>query len=132
MDGGVDTFDPIETNDFGLRAGSFVVAPIPFQNPTIGTGLALGAGYLFQNDASAGTSLIGLGVAGSDNGTRVYGLLANINTAENRWRIKSFFGRADVNYDLFVGPVSVPLNQEGIVARSSLSYGLTPQLAAGA
>ncbi|MEO1733155.1 MAG: BamA/TamA family outer membrane protein [Pseudomonadota bacterium] len=127
-----ETMEEIDETSVGLRSGSFVLAPIPFQNPVIGTGLVLGLGYLFDNGDGANTSTLGIAAAGSDNGTRSYGAVANINTAANRWRIQALAARADLNYDLFVAGVPVPLTQEGVLARGRLMFGFTPDFATGA
>jgi hypothetical protein len=46
---------------FGLRSGSLIVAPVPFSDPMIGTGLALRAGYLFKIDKRSDPSMLGVG-----------------------------------------------------------------------
>lgn len=92
-----------EDDSFGLRHGSVVVAPVPFSNPMIGTGLALGAGYLFKLDPEARTSVIGLGGMRSDNGSQAAGLMFNLAFGDNRWLVSSFYGKATLNYDLQTG-----------------------------
>ncbi|MCA0872855.1 BamA/TamA family outer membrane protein [Seohaeicola saemankumensis] len=116
---------------YGFRRGSFVVAPIPFSNPTIGSGLALGAGYLFKTDPSAKTSVIGLGGMGSDNGSRAYGAMVNLVFGNNRWLFKSFAGKADAKYDLYTPIGALPIRQTGTLGRVSLAYGVTPHLSFG-
>jgi hypothetical protein len=116
----------------GFRRGSFVVAPVPFSNPTIGAGLALGAGYLFKTDPAARTSTIGLGAMRSDNGSRAAGALANLAFGENRWLFEAFAAEADVRYDLFTGAGKIPVRQDGILARFNASYGVTTDLSFGA
>ncbi|MFT5614818.1 MAG: hypothetical protein ACI8Q6_002101, partial [Granulosicoccus sp.] len=54
--------------DCGFKTGSVVFAPIPFNTPGIGAGLALGAAYLFNSDENSNASIIGLGGFKSDNG----------------------------------------------------------------
>ena len=116
---------------YGFRRGSFLVAPIPFSNPTIGSGLALGAGYLFKTGPEAKTSVIGLGGMGSDNGSRAYGAVANLVFGSNRWLFNSFIGEADVKYDLYTPIGALPIRQTGQLGRVSLAYGVTPQLSFG-
>lgn len=123
--------DEVEDTPLGFSEGSFIAAPIPFSNPTIGSGLVLGLGYLFQTDATSDSSLIGFGGLKSDNGSYAYGGVFNLAVAENRWKFDSFFGVADVNYDLFTSLGDLPLRQDGVIARASLAYGVHPDLSFG-
>ena len=122
---------PDETSGIGILDGSVVVAPIPFSNPTIGNGLALGAGYLFQLDEGSKPSVIGLGGFRSDNGSAGYGLTVNLALDNNRWLFKSLLAKADVRYDLFTPLLTLPLRQDGVLAKFSLSYGVTSELSFG-
>lgn len=117
--------------DYGFRAGSVVVAPIPFKNPVIGGGLALGTAYLFNNDADSNASIVGIGGFKSNNGSLGYGATVNLAWNNNRWIFKSFFGEADLNYDIFVVGLPIPIRQKGTFARMSLAYGVTPKLSFG-
>ena len=121
-----------ENSDFGFRNGSVVVAPIPFSDPTIGSGLMLGAGYLFQTDSGSKPSMLGIGALRSNNGSRGAGLSVNLAFNNNRWLFKSIFAAADVRYDLFTQLGNIPIRQDGVLARMSLSYGVTPELSFGA
>ncbi len=130
-----DQFDSIpdvsdETN-IGFRNGSFIVAPIPFSNPTIGAGLMLGAGYLFNTDETSKPSMIGIGALRSDNGSQGIGLALNLAFDNNRWLFESMYAEAAVNYDLYTPTGILPINQDGVFARMSLAYGVTPQLSFG-
>ena len=54
-----DTLDVVSADKeraFGFRAGSFILAPIPFSNPTIGNGFAGGGAWLFTTDSGSTTS----------------------------------------------------------------------------
>jgi len=124
--------DVAQNGDFGIRNGSVVVAPIPFSNPTIGSGLMLGAAYLFQNDAGSKPSMIGIGGLRSDNGSSGVGLSVNLAFDNNRWLFESIFAAADIRYDLFTSVGNIPIRQDGVLARVSLSYGVTPELSFGA
>ncbi|PCH66534.1 MAG: hypothetical protein COC12_12900 [Rhodobacteraceae bacterium] len=121
-----------ENSDFGFRNGSLVLAPIPFSNPTIGSGLMLGAGYLFKTDATSKPSMIGAGALRSDNGSIGYGLAVNLAFDNNRWLFESMFAEADVRYDLFTPLGNLPIRQDGVLARMSLAYGVTSELSFGA
>lgn len=120
-----------EAPEFGFRNGSVVGAPIPFQNPMIGTGLALGVGYLFQTDAGSDPSTIGAGAMRSDNGSRAAGASVTLNFLNNRWQIAALYAQADLNYDLVTPGFDLPLEQSGVLGRLALSYGVTPDLSFG-
>ncbi|MGV6849495.1 MAG: BamA/TamA family outer membrane protein [Marinibacterium sp.] len=115
----------------GFGDGSLIVAPIPFSNPMIGSGLALGAGYLFQLDAESDRSVLGLGAMKSDNGSQAYGLSASVAFGSNRWQASLLAARADLSYDLITPAARIPLDQTGDIARLTLAYGLTPDLSLG-
>ncbi|WP_235820296.1 BamA/TamA family outer membrane protein [Falsiruegeria litorea] len=132
LDSQVDDFDKVQKEEtLGLRNGSVVVAPIPFSNPTIGSGLVLGAGYLFNIDEGSDPSLLGLAALRSDNGSEGYGLAANFYFNNNRWQIETLFANAAVNYDLYTPAAALPISQSGILARASLSYGFTHDASLG-
>lgn len=132
MEAQVDDFDEVGKEETtGFRNGSIVVAPIPFSNPTIGSGLVLGAGYLFNIDPGSDPSLLGLAALRSDNGSEGYGLAANFYFNNNRWQIETLFANAQVNYDLYTPLAPLPISQSGILARASLSYGFTPDASLG-
>ena len=118
--------------DYGLREGSFVVAPIPFKNPIVGAGLALGLGYLYQTDETSNTSIIGLGALRSDNGSEGYGASASLAWDENRWQLELLAMKGDFNYDLYIGNIPFPVRQDGTVLRARLLYGVTSELSFGA
>lgn len=120
-----------QETDYGFRNGSFIVAPIPFSNPAIGSGLALGAGYLFKTDPSADTSVIGIGAMQSSNGSQAHGLMLNLALPENRWTFDTTLAKADVRYDFITGTQNIPLRQEGNLAQFGLSYGLTHDVSLG-
>ena len=116
---------------FGFNNGSVIVAPVPFSNPMIGSGLALGAGYLFKTDPNSKTSVIGIGAMRSDNGSQAVGLMTNLAFDNNRWLVNFFAGKADVRYDLYAGSFAVPIHQDGDLARLNLAYGVTEDLSFG-
>ncbi|RYH12066.1 BamA/TamA family outer membrane protein [Tropicimonas sp. IMCC6043] len=112
-----------------------MVAPIPLSNPTIGSGLILGAGYLFKADEGSDTSFFGAAAMRTNNGSRAAGAGASLHFADNRWNIQVMGGAAQVFYDLYgfnadrTGPV--PIEQDGAFARINLTYGLTDTLSFG-
>jgi len=123
--------DVPDTPEHGLRNGSFVFAPIPFSDPTIGAGLVLGAGYLFNTDPGSKPSVIGIAALRSDNGSQGYGVSVNLAFDNNRWLFKSLFAKADLRYDLYTPAGVLPIRQDGVLGRLSLAYGVTPQLSFG-
>lgn len=123
--------ESVSHREYGFQSGSFVVAPIPFKDPTLGAGLALGAGYLFQMDAHSDTSVLGFGAMRSDNGSLAYGATGSFAWNNNKWQLGATLGQADLNYDLYSGNLAFPVNQTGVLFKSSLLYGVTPELAFG-
>lgn len=117
--------------NFGFNNGSVIVAPVPFSNPTIGSGLAVGAGYLFKTDPDSKTSVIGIGAMRSDNGSQAVGLMTSLAFNNNRWLVNFFAGKADVRYDLYTPIGPIPIHQDGQLARFNLAYGVTEDLSFG-
>ncbi len=116
----------------GFRNGNFIAVPVPFSSPAIGSGLALGGGYLFKLDPEARTSVVGLGAMTSEKGSEAYAALANIAFGENKWLLDLLVGDADIRYEFILGDVTLPLKQTGQLANVGLAYGVTPQLLFGA
>jgi hypothetical protein len=108
-----------------------VAAPIPFRNPTIGTGLALGGGYLFKDEAGSATSFLGAGGFRTDNGSYGYGLAGNVVLGDNRWKMSAFLGQVELTYDLYTALGVGEIDQSGSVAKVELAYGVTPDLSFG-
>lgn len=125
-----DNFSSVRTTqektEFGLRNGSFLAVPVPFSNPAIGAGLSLGAGYLFQLSPDADTSFVGLGVMGSDNGSEAYGGAANLSF-DSGWGFSIAAAEADIRYDLFLGGLKLPIDQDGELVSGGLKYSVTPE-----
>ena len=113
-----------EKTEFGVRNGSALAVPVPFSNPVIGSGLSLGAGYLFQLAPDADTSFVGLGAMGSSNGSQAYGLAANVSF-DSGWSFNLALAEADVRYDLFLGSLKIPIEQDGELFNGGLDYALT-------
>jgi hypothetical protein len=120
-----------ERSTLGFGEGSFIAVPIPFNNPTFGAGLALGAGYLFQQDAGSATSFLGIGGFKTSNGSFGYGAALDLSLGEGRWHGSLFVGEIDLTYDLFVLGIPVPINQSGQAVRGEFRYGFFPSLSAG-
>jgi outer membrane protein assembly factor BamA len=119
-----------QDSDIGFRRGSVIVAPIPFSNPVLGAGIALGGGYLFKLGVDEETSFIGLGALGSDNGSRAYGFSTSLAFASG-WNFDLTVAEADLRYDLFVESGTVPLLQDGVFASAGFSRDLSESWRAG-
>jgi hypothetical protein len=105
------------------KEGKLVVVPIPISNPTIGTGLAAGVGYLFQFDPVSKASVIGGGGLKTDNGTWAGAAAASLYLAENAWQVKAGYAYFDANVNFYgVGAgsgdagVALPIGQAGWAA----------------
>lgn len=109
----------------GFRRGSFILAPIPIRDPMIGTGLALGAGYLFNIDKGSDPSGIGIGGFRTDNGSQAYAAGGSLSFGEGKWKIRGGAGYADLSYDLYVDDQPVPISQTGGLARLGGTYSWT-------
>lgn len=98
-----------DKSKIGFKQGSVVVAPIPFESPSLGTGLALGGSYLFQNDRLSEASSLTFGGFKSSNGSNAYGLGVNLAWDEDTWNFSFVLADADLKYDVYAGgkPFSV-------------------------
>jgi hypothetical protein len=115
----------------GFREGSFVAVPIPINDPTFGTGLVLGGGYLFKADEGSNTSFIGGGALGTNEGSRAAALGASISLDDKRYNGFGFLAAADLNYDLFILGQPVRIEQEAVAFQGQFRYGFTDTLSAG-
>jgi outer membrane protein assembly factor BamA len=79
----------------------FVIFPIPISNPTIGTGLGLATGVLYQMDAESQPSYTGVGALATSNRTWGVGALQYLSLDEDRYRLFFGLGYASVHYDFF-------------------------------
>ncbi len=104
-------------------AAEWIIAPIPFSNPTIGTGLVLAPAYIFpidKDDLESPPSAVGLGAMYSTNGSKALAAGGNIYWDQDRHRMQGGIGAFDIRYDFFgIGNeagdagLSVPLRQRG-------------------
>lgn len=118
----------------GFTNGGFVAAPIPIKNPTLGAGLALGGGYLFNLDEGSSNSFLGLGAFKTDNGSQGYGLSGDVSWDQNRWSLGMTVAEVDLSYDLFFGSdnrFTIPLSQDGKLVNLTLQYGITKDIIVG-
>ncbi len=119
------------SKDYGFGAGSMLVVPIPVNSPTFGTGLILGAGYVFQEDEKSDNSFIGVGVFATNNGSRAGAIGTSLSLDEKRHNGMLYLGAADVTYDLYVDGDPLEINQEGVALNAEYRFGFTPHLSAG-
>ena len=101
-----------EASKIGFKQGSFVAAPIPFESPSLGTGLAVGASYLFQNDRVSDASSLTFGGFKSSNGSNAYGLGVDLAWNEDKWKFNFVLAEADLRYDVYVAGVPFSVRQE--------------------
>ncbi|MGR3661012.1 MAG: BamA/TamA family outer membrane protein [Paracoccaceae bacterium] len=115
----------------GFRKGSFIVAPIPIVDPTIGSGFVVVGGYLFHMDEGSSTSFVGLGALKTDGGSFGYGVSGKLYLSSNRLQFGLTAGRVKLDYDLYVLGIPVPLKQSGTMVNFTGAYGLTSQFSIG-
>jgi len=103
--------------DPGLGVAVF---PIPISNPTIGTGLGLGAALLYHIDHKSQPSYSSVGALATSNGTWGIGALQYLSLREDRFRLSFNLGYASVKYDFFGAGsesgdrgASIPIRQNG-------------------
>jgi outer membrane protein assembly factor BamA len=117
-----DEAELLETLD-DEKKDELVVAPIPIVNPTFGTGLALGAMYLYQLDEGSQPSFTAAGGAYTDTESYAFGIGQVAYFKDDAWKIKGGIGVFDFNLRFYgVGrlpgdrDISIPINQEGWAA----------------
>jgi hypothetical protein len=130
-----DTLTKAGEAKLGFGKGSFIVAPIPLKNPTLGNGLILAGGYLFKLDEKSSTSFIGAAAMKTGNGSYGLGAALNLSFGQGRWAFQALGGRADLNYTIAsVGSLSfkpVPLTQSGDFVKVKAAYGITEKFFLG-
>ena len=91
--------------DLKLQKGDFLVIPLPFSNPTLDSGLILGAAYFYaqteEEKAQQPASVTGGAAMYSSNDSLAYGIGHQHYWDEDRWRFSGAFGEADLNLRLF-------------------------------
>lgn len=85
---------------------SFVVAPIPIVNPTIGNGLAVAALMLYKIDPQSPVSTTAVAAGYTDTESWGVGVMQDAKFAEDRWRIMGGAAIAVAQYELYVPGVS--------------------------
>lgn len=124
-------FEQDNNKAYGLRNGSFLAVPVPFSNPLLDSGLALGAGYLFQTSEASDTSYFAVGAMRSSNGSEAYGFSADLSFGSG-WNFDTTLASANLNYDVFFGGTRFPLEQEGQFVEVGFDRDLGRNLSVGA
>jgi hypothetical protein len=103
--------------------GSFVIAPLPIVSPALGAGIIPVVGYISPipaRDRKITPSVIGAGGLITNNGTRGFGLGADLYLDKARYELQSVYGHGNLNYNLYgVGfangnaGLKLPLEQSG-------------------
>jgi hypothetical protein len=105
--------------------GALVPAPLPISSPTIGVGIIPALGYIFpfsRNDKISPPSVIGAAGMFTNNGSRGFGIGADLYMKEDTYEVSSIYARGNVNYNLYGSGVfeglKLPLVQTGEVFRA--------------
>jgi hypothetical protein len=102
------------------KRGAIVIAPIPISNPALGTGAVIGAGYIFpltKTDKVSPPSVLGALGMFTNNGSRMWGVGAQLYFNQNRYQATGFYAQGNLDYDLYGSNVfaglELPLKQAG-------------------
>src|SRR5581483_11322574 len=103
--------------------GSFIIAPLPIVNPALGAGIIPVLGYITPiplTDKIVTPSVIGVGGLITNNGSRGFGIGADLYLDGARYELESLYGRGNLNYNLYdIGFLNgnsgfkLPLTQSG-------------------
>ena len=109
---GVATTDGAHGATAQKEGGDFVVAPIPFLNPTIGYGLALGGAYLFRMDPESPPSVLGGGGMYSENDSwgAAFGFKGYFDA--DRYRVTAAVAATRLNFDFTSDAGTIPLRED--------------------
>ncbi|WP_424973716.1 BamA/TamA family outer membrane protein [Dinoroseobacter sp. S124A] len=120
------------TEKIGFSRGSFILAPVPFRNPVLGSGVAVGGAYLFKDTLGADTSTLGLAYFRTEEGSEGYGLGVDLNFGLTGWQSTLLLGDLSLNYDLFVNGTPLPVRQTGTGAKLKFARSLSDTVSLGA
>src|SRR3546814_14546134 len=114
------------------------ILPIPISKPTVGTGLGLASGVLYQMDAQSTPSYTGIGGLATSNGTWGAGALQYFSLDEDHYRLSFGLGYASVKYAFYGSGhaagdrgASIPLTQDAFFTNSSADGRVPEGLALG-
>ena len=119
-----ETSEEQESED---ERGQFLVVPIPFSNPTLGSGLVLGAGYFHPQTAAQKAaqppSVTGAGAMYSANGS-YGGAVGNASYwAEDTWRFVGLLGYADLDLPLLAPEATAGILDIDWLIEATVGYG---------
>lgn len=97
---------PVEDPEKKKKKYSFVVAPIPIVNPTIGNGLAVAALMLYKIDPKSPVSTTAIAAGYTDTESWGVGVMQDAKFAEDRWRMLGGAAIAVARYELYVPEIS--------------------------
>jgi hypothetical protein len=105
--------------------GALVPAPLPIVSPAIGKGIIPGLGYIFpfsKEDKVSPPSTIAAAGMFTNNGSRGFGIFADLYMKEDTYEVTSFYAHGNVNYNVYgSGPLEglkLPLVQSGELFRA--------------
>jgi len=107
--------------------GSIVPAPLPISSPTVGVGIIPGVGYIFpfsKDDKVSPPSVVGAAGMFTNNGSRGFGVGADLYMKQNTYQITALFVHGNVNYNLYGSGIAaglkLPLKQSGDLFRGEV------------
>jgi len=119
-----------EADKESSHRGSIVVAPLPISSSAIGTGLVPILGYIFpfnKNDKESPPSTIGAAGLITNNGSRGFGVGAQLFLKQDSYEITVGYVHGNLNYNLYgVGFIAgqqglkLPLQQSGQLFRGEV------------
>ncbi len=87
-----------------IEKGNFVIVPIPMSNPTLDTGLVVGAAYFYRQTEEQKkvqpASVTGAAAMYTSNKSYAFGIGHESYWDEDKWRLTAATGYADLNFDL--------------------------------
>lgn len=93
-----------------IQKGDFVIVPIPISNPTLGTGLIVGAAYFYAQTAEQAkvqpASMTGAGAMYTTNDSRAFLIGQQNYWKKDRWRFTGAVGAADLRLSLLTADES--------------------------
>jgi len=108
-----------EKKKFHIPDG-ILLAPLPISSPAIGSGIIPVVGYIFSisaKDKVSPPSFVGGAGLITNNGSRAFVVGGQLYLKRDTYRITSFFGRGNINYDIYGNGVAeglkLPLIQTG-------------------
>lgn len=87
-----------------IQRGDFIIVPVPISNPTLDTGLVIGAAYFYSQTAeqkqSQPASVTATGAMYTSSGSRAFVLVQQNYWKKNTWRFTGAIGAADLRLSL--------------------------------